>query len=504
MTSFDQPDGSQQSGRQWKRPVLVLAGALAVLFLLLVGRWYFWESRQLDIPAVTPVAVEVDDAAWRLAEAVRIKTISHQDPEQFDGAVFDRLHQFLAESFPRVHKAFEREKVSGYSLLYRWQGTRSGLKPLLFTGHLDVVPVSPGTELNWERPAFTGVIDGGFIWGRGTLDDKASVMSIFEALEILIAKGFQPERTIYLAFGHDEEIGGYEGAAEMAKILGERGEEFMLSLDEGSVIMDGVVKGLPVPGAFIGIAEKGYLTLRLVASGKGGHSSAPPAHTSVGLVARAIARLEASPFDTQIRAPVSDMMDYLAPEMDFWTGIKYSNRWLFGGSIRRSMEQSQGSAAMLRTTLAATMSQAGVKENVLPETARAIINLRVMPGETVAQTISRLEEVIDDPKVRVETLTAFEPAPVSDPSSESFHMIHKTIAEIFPEAVVSPGLVRGSTDSKHYVHLADQTYRFTPVVITPDDFGRVHGTNERIAIESYGRMIQYYARLFENTAGGAE
>jgi carboxypeptidase PM20D1 len=489
--------------QQWQKTVAAIGGTLVLLALLLVWRWAYWESRQMDIPPVDPVAVNVEDAASRLAAAVRIKTISHQDPAQFDGQVFEDFHAFLAESFPLTHKAFERETVSKYSLLYRLQGTESGLKPLLFTGHLDVVPVSPGTELNWERPAFTGVIDGGFVWGRGSLDDKGSVMAIFEALEILAEQGYRPKRTIYLAFGHDEEIGGYEGAGKMAKLLEERGEQFMLSLDEGSAITDGVVKGLPVPAAFIGVAEKGYLTLRLVARGKGGHSSAPPAHTSVGLIARAITRLEASPFDAKIRPPVSDMMDYLAPELDFWTGIKYANRWLFGGSIRRTMEQSPGSAAMLRTTLAATMSQAGVKENVLPETARAIVNLRVMSGETVAGTISRLEEVIDDPKVRVETLTAFEPAPVSSPSSESFQMIHKTIAEIFPEVVVSPGLVRGSTDSKHYVSLADHTYRFTPVTITPDDFGRVHGTNERISIKSYGRMIQYYARLFENTAGRA-
>ncbi len=504
MTSFSQFDHVQETRRQWRKPVLALGGALVVMCLLLIGRWYFWDSRQLDVPPVKAITVDIDKAAWRLAEAVRIKTISYQDPAQFNGEVFDDFHRFLAESFPRVHQTFEREKVNDYSLLYRWQGRQSGLKPLLFTGHLDVVPVSPGTELNWERPAFTGFIDGNFVWGRGTLDDKASVIAIFEALEVLITQGYQPERTIYLAFGHDEEIGGYQGAAMAAKLLEERGERFLLSLDEGSAITDGVIKGLPARAAFIGVAEKGYLTLRLTAQGKGGHASAPPAHTAVGLIARAITRLEETPFDAQIRPPVSDMMDYLAPELEFWTSLKYANRWLFGSSIRRHMISTPSSAAMLRTTFAATMSQAGVKENVLPESARAIVNMRVMPGETIAQTIAHVEEIIDDPKVRVETLTAFEPAPVSDPASESFQMIHKTIAEIFPDVVVAPGLVRGSTDSKHYAFLADHTYRFVPAVITPNDFGRVHGTNERIAISDYEHMIQFYARLFENTAGRAE
>lgn len=488
---------------QWQKTGAAIGGTLLLLALLLVWRWVYWESRQIDVPPADPIAVNVDEVASRLAEAVRIKTISHQDPAQFDGKVFEAFHAFLANSFPLTHKAFERETVSDYSLLYRWQGTKSGLKPILLLGHLDVVPVIPGTELNWEHPAFTGVIEGGFIWGRGTSDDKGSVVGIFEALEALIAQGYRPERTIYLAFGHDEEIGGYQGAGKIAQLLDERGERFVMSMDEGTSITEGVIKGLPGQAAIIGVAEKGYLTLRLTAPGEGGHSSAPPQHTAVGLIARAITRLEDAPFDARVRPPVSDMMDYLAPDLDFWTGLKYTNQWLFGGSIRRKMESSPGSSAMLRTTLAATMMQAGVKENVLPVSARAVLNLRVMPGETVAQTISRLEEIIDDPLVRVETLTAFEPSPVSDPASESFQLLHKTIAEIYPGVVVTPGLVRGSTDSKHYAFLAEQTFRFKPVLYTPNDRGRVHGTNERIAIDVYGRMIQFYARLFENMAGRA-
>lgn len=488
----------------WKKGTISVAAAVALLGLLLVGRWVFWSSYQLDVEPVDGIAVEADEAAWRLAEAIRFKTISHQDPDHFDGKVFIDFHKFLSDSFPRVHKTLERETVSDYSLLYRWQGTKSGLKPLLFLGHLDVVPVTPGTELNWDQSAFTGVIGGGFIWGRGTLDDKGSVLAMFEALEALIAQGYRPERTLYLAFGHDEEVGGYQGAAQIAKLLDERGERFVMSLDEGTSLSQGLIDGLSVPGAIVGVSEKGYLTLRLTARGRGGHSSAPPAHTAVGLIARAITRLEEDPFDARIRPPVTDMMNYLAPELDFLTGVKYANRWLFGGSIRRQMEKSAGSNAMLRTTLAATMTRAGVKENVLPEAARAIINIRIMPGETIAETISRVESVIDDQLVKIESLTAFEPAPVSDPSSESFRALQKTISEIYPDAVVAPGLVRGSTDSKHYAFLADHTYRFKPVLVTPDDLGRVHGTNERIGVDVYRRMIQFYARLFENTAGRGE
>ena len=488
----------------WQKTLGVLAGVFFMVGLLLVGRWVFWGSHQLDVEPATPVAVDAEEAAWRLAEAIRIKTISHQDPAEFDGDVFLAFHKFLAESYPLVHKTLDRETVSDYSLLYRWQGSKSGLKPLLFLGHLDVVPVTPGTELNWEQPAFTGVIDGGYIWGRGSLDDKGSVLALLEALEIHIAQGYWPERTLYLAFGHDEEIGGYQGAAKIAKLLDERGERFMMSLDEGTSITEGIIKGLSKPGAIIGVSEKGYLTLRLTARGEGGHSSAPPTHTAVGLIARAIYRLENEPFVARIREPVSGMMDYLAPEMDFLTGVKYANRWLFGGSIQRGMEKSPGSNAMLRTTLAATMARAGVKDNILPDTARAIVNLRVMPGETVAQTIERVEKVIDDPLIKIESLTAFEPAPVSDVESGSFRAIHTTLAEIFPGVVVTPGLVRGSTDSKHYAFLADQTYRFKPVLATPDDSGRVHGTNERIAVDVYARMIQFYARLFENLAGRGE
>ena len=330
------------------------------------------------------------------------------------------------------------------------------------------------------------------------------MIAIFEALEALISQGYWPERTLYFAFGHDEEIGGYQGAAKIAKLLDERGERFMMSLDEGTTISEGLIAGLSSPGAIVGVSEKGYLTLRLTARGQGGHAAAPPAHTAVGLIARAIHRLEENPFDAQVRPPVSDMMDYLAPEMDFITGVKYANRWLLEGSIRRGMEATAGNNAMLRTTLAATMANAGVKENVLPESARAIVNIRIMPGESVAGTIARVESVIDDPLVKIESLTAFEPAPVSDLSSDSFQALQKTISEVYPDVVVSPGLVRGSTDSKHYAFLADHTYRFKPVRTTPNDLGRTHGTNERIGIDVYARMIQFYARLFENVAGRGE
>ncbi|MFT4615620.1 MAG: carboxypeptidase PM20D1, partial [Bacteroidia bacterium] len=323
-----------------------------------------------------------EGAAERLAEAVRFKTISYQDRTLIDYAEFTRFHSFLRESFPRVFSTLEVETVSDHSLLMRWPGADNSLEPVLFTAHMDVVPIEPGTEQDWPQPPFAGVIADGNIYGRGTLDDKQGVMGLLEATESLLAEGFAPERTLVLAFGHDEEISGRDGAVSIARLMRSRGWHFAWMVDEGGML----ISDHPMlPGktmAIINIAEKGYLTLTLVAKGQGGHSSRPPKISTIGRLSAALARLERNPFPARLVGPVRAMLESMAPHMDQPERFVFSNLWLTEGMVAKQMAESPLTQSYVRTTTALTMFNAGIKENVVPQRAEAKVNFRLLPGDT--------------------------------------------------------------------------------------------------------------------------
>src|SRR5213080_1121096 len=270
--------------------VAIIAAALVVLAAVLIIRTNRFHSRQLAVEPIPPLLLDTTAAVERLAGALRFRTISNQDSTQFDAAEFRRFQDYLRTSFPRLHARLGREITGGFSLLYEWRGSDTTLKPILLMAHQDVVPVEPGTEGRWTEPPFAGRISGGFVWGRGAMDDKGNLMALLEAVERLVAGGAAPRRTIYLAFGHDEELGGTRGAARTAALLAGRHVQVEYVLDEGGAITTGLIAGVTAPVAVVGIAEKGYVSLELTAHATGGHSSMPPAHTAVGMLSAAVAR----------------------------------------------------------------------------------------------------------------------------------------------------------------------------------------------------------------------
>ena len=278
-----------------KNLLLSLAGLVVALLLVLLGRaWLHTPRTEASVP---PVTIPLDEVAiaGRLAEAVRFRTVSYQDPERFPAAEFEAFVGWVAEQYPAFHSTLALTRLGGYTLLYRWQGSDEQLKPVLLTGHYDVVPVIPGTEERWRHPPWAGAIEDGVLWGRGALDDKSGVIAQLEAASELIRQGFTPERTVYFSFGHDEEVGGSSGAAAVATHLAERNVQLAWSLDEGSFVFDGMLPGVDELMAPINVAEKGGLTLQIVAKAEGGHSSMPPRQTAVGTLARAITALEENP-----------------------------------------------------------------------------------------------------------------------------------------------------------------------------------------------------------------
>jgi carboxypeptidase PM20D1 len=452
-------------------------------------------------PASAPPTA-VSGVAARLAGAVRIPTVSQQGGRPADGKAFHRLHAYLADAFPAVHATLDREVVGGQSLLYTWKGEDASLKPILLMGHLDVVPIEPGTEGRWTYPPFEGLVVDGFIWGRGAIDNKSAVVGQLEAIETLLTEGFRPARTVYLAYGHDEEVGGAHGARAIAEMLKRRGVELEMVLDEGGVIGDGVLPGVSRPVALIGVAEKGFVSIELTVRQAGGHSSMPPAHSAIGILSAAIARLEASPFPARLEGPTEQLFDRIGSQFPIAQRAVFANLWLTRPLVLRKLEASPAMNAMIRTTTATTVFESGEKENVLPSHARAVVNFRILPGDSVAGVVERARRVVDDGRVQVRITGGFsaEPSLASSVDSESFRKLERAILSTTPDAVVAPYLVVVATDSRYYAELSRNVLRFLPVRVTSRDLERMHGIDERIATTDYEQAVRLYRNLLLEAA----
>jgi len=485
-----------------KKVSLAVASLVILLAAVLVAKTLAYRSKQLPAEAAPSVPIDTAAAAARLAGALAFRTISFQGTAGVDTTQFHGLQTYLERAFPAVHTSLARERVAGFSLLYRWPGSDTTLQPVLLLAHQDVVPVEPGTEDRWTEPPFGGRISAGYVWGRGALDDKGNLVAILEAVEALLGQRFQPRRTVYLAFGADEEVGG-AGARQIAALLGSRNVRPEFLVDEGGAVAEGVVPGARTPLALVGIAEKGYMSVELTVHVPGGHSSMPPPETAVGILSAAIDRLQGHQMPAAIRGPTAQMLDYLGPELPFSGRLALANRWLFGGLVAGRLGRTPLGNAMLRTSTAPTIFQGGVKDNVLPSTARAVVNFRILPGDSSATVLRHVRRAIADPRVEVRAQEAAlsEPSPVSDVKSPSFQLLQRTIREVAPDAVVVPWLVVGGTDARHYAALTRDSYRFSAARVGLRDLERIHGTNERVAVANYGDMIRFYVLLIRNSAG---
>jgi carboxypeptidase PM20D1 len=490
-----------------RRTLTVLGLALAVLVAVVLGR-----AVRLGAPEGTPASPEAgfvaDEAAAavHLAEAIRFPTVSLEGPAERDAAAFARLREWLASTYLGAHAVLTREVIGEGSLLYTWTGRDPSLPPLVLMGHLDVVPVDPGTEDGWTHPPFAGVVDGGYVWGRGALDDKCTVVALMEAVEALVGEGFTPTRTVYLAFGHDEELGGREGARMVAETLEARGMgRAALVVDEGGMVAEGLLPGVAGPVALVGIAEKGSVSLELSVHAEGGHSSRPPRETGIGILARALTRLEDEPFPAHLDLPTRRMLEAIGPRLTLPWRAALANLWLFEPFVLHSLEASPETAAMVRTTTAPTIFRAGVKENVLPIDVRAIVNFRIRPGETRESVTRHVREIVADPRVEVKQGTPFstDPSPVTDPDGPGFALVAASARTALAgtDLVVAPYLVTGGTDSRYYSGQADAVLRFLPVRVGPGDLARLHGTDERLRTLDVAAGVRFYHALIRGSDG---
>ncbi|XP_047632927.1 N-fatty-acyl-amino acid synthase/hydrolase PM20D1 isoform X2 [Phacochoerus africanus] len=441
------------------RPYICL---LALAAVLLLGIATISRSRGLrdkahqSAPRIPSQFSQEERVAMKeaLKGAIQIPTVSFS-PKELNTTALAEFGEYIRKVFPTVFKtSFIRHEVVGeYSHLFTVHGSDPSLQPYMLLAHIDVVPAP---DEGWDVPPFSGLERDGFIYGRGTIDNKNSLMGILQALELLLIRNYIPRRSFFIALGHDEEVMGVNGAQKISALLQARGVQLAFIVDEGSFIFDGFIPGLKNPFAMISVSEKGLINLMLQVNTTPGHSSAPPKETSIGILAAAVNRL---------------------------------------------MERNFVTNALVRTTTALTMFNSGIKVNVIPAVAQAIVNFRIHPAQTVQEVLKLAKDIVADDRVQFHVLNAFDPSPISpsDDQALGYQLLRQTIQSVFPEInTVVPGTCVVSTDSKHYSNLTTSIYLFNPLYLQPQSFRTVHGINERISVQAYERQVKFIFEFIQN------
>ncbi len=487
---------------------LILAAA-AVLIAALAGyvgyrSWTFTPPAPRDAPAIPDTRayeIDISAAAMHLAEAIQFRTITLMDEEEDTGA-FEDLHAWMQARYPAFHEVARRETVNDLSLLYTWPGADAAQPPIVLLAHQDVVPVPDDTRAAWGVDPFAGIIEQDAVWGRGAMDDKGSLVALLEAAEFLAARGWRPERTIIFAFGHDEEIGGPRGAARMAALLAQRGVRAWFVLDEGMAAIDPhPITGAPV--AMIGLSERGAGIMRVRAVSQPGHASMPERETAVSLLAEAVDRIHAMPIERRLEGgPAIDMMRALGPELGVMDRVALANEWMFGPIIHERFSANTAAAALLGTTVAPTVIRGGDHAGILPGEAIALINFRIHPRDHADDLMQRAQNAMSG--MEGVTLEWDSPplaaSPVSSATSASYALIAGVSRAVLPQAPVAPGLVLAGTDARHYAGMAENVYRYQPILLSPEDLDMPHGVNERMTLDNFERMIRFYIGIMETGA----
>jgi len=473
-----------------------------IAFLIFLSAWMLFRTLKLqrvpdEVEPAPKAPIDSNQVSRHLSQVIQIKTISKMEMSEEDRKPFLELHAWITRTFPLINEKLSRTIINEYSLLYTWAGSDSHLKPALLNAHMDVVPVDEATRKEWKAEPFGGDIREGYIWGRGPLDMKGVMVSLLESVEALLKEGYQPQRTIYLAFGHDEENMGFKGSLKIVEHLKARGVQLAAALDEGGIMSLAPLTGTTAPIAFIGNAEKGFLTMKLSAEGKPGHSSLPPRQTAISIISRAIALMDDSPMKSRLKYCLSTLksIGYMLP---FGLQFVLANDWLLKGLMTRKLARQPETAALLHTTHAATVIEGGIKDNVLPSSAAAKVNLRLMQGDTIEDAFAHFRKVVNDPRVKMEVdpqTGGWEASAISSTETPAYRTLELVIRQTFNNVPTAPFTFLAATDSRHYQPICANIFKFSPYFITPEEQKGVHGINERISQETLAGMAAFYYRL---------
>ncbi len=474
-------------------PFLISLGALFTLLLLVVlVRTLRFTPPNREPRSVEKITIDTDRATEELSALIKCRTVSNKFPELEDEREFLRLTRLLSKLFPVVHKAMSLEMPSNRSLLYRWRGERDGA-PTVIMAHYDVVAAD---EASWTRPAFEGIVDNGFLYGRGALDTKLTLSTALHAAERLISEGFVPKHDVYFAFGGDEEISG-KGAATIVDLFEKRGIYPALVLDEGGAVVKGIFPGVKKSAALIGIAEKGMADITYTAKSSGGHASTPEGHTPVTRLARAATRVISHPFPFRLTEPTRLMLDRVTRHSTFGYRMIFGNLWLFAPILNLITRKGGELGAIVRTTVAFTEMHGAYGMNVIPPEASLVSNQRILPGETPGSVLEHIEKVVNDSGVEVKIVSAQPPSRVSRVDCSEYKKVKETAEEVWQNAVVAPYLMLACSDSRHWGRLSDRVYRFSPMEFVSDERASIHGNDERVSIASIEKAVEFFYRFIK-------
>lgn len=469
----------------------VLFGIIVLLIVILLVRAVLFVPAKQDEVVAEPVSLNEEKIVSDMVDMIRCKTVSDRDEAKVDREEFAKFESLLQERFPNIYKACTFEKIGETGLLYHLKGESSD-KPSVCMAHYDVVPVE---EEGWSKPAFDGIIDDGCIWGRGTLDTKGTLCGVVEALEMLLAEGYQPKQDLYLSFSGEEEIDG-DSCADIVTYFERKGIKPAIVLDEGGAVVDNVFPGVKESCALVGIGEKGSVNLNFTLDSEGGHASTPPIHTILGKLSDAVCRIEKKPFKSQLTKPVAEMFDTLGRHSTFVFRMVFANLWLFTPVLDLICKKTGGEMnAMLRTTTAVTKMEGSKAYNVLPPKASFGLNMRLLGMDTIESAIAYLKKVIGNEKIKVEVVNGMNPSIYSDTSCEEWERLSDVIRATWKDVVVSPYLMMACSDSRHYCRITDRVYRFSAMRMSKEERAMVHGNNERIPIETLLKTVEFYVRL---------
>ena len=430
-----------------------------------------------------------------VSKAIQFRTVSNSDESKTDWNEFDRFHAFLDESYPLIAQKLDKEIIGRANLIYRWKGTNPDLDPIALLSHQDVVPVSPGTEGDWEHPPYDGYNDGEFIWGRGAMDMKNHLIGVMEAVETLLEEGFEPERDVYLLFGQDEEVVASEeaGAKDIMQTLLDRGIHLDAVLDEGGAILPVNVKGVIHKNLVgIGIAEKGYCDVEVSLEHKGGHSSQPPKHTGIGQMAAVIRDLESHQFPARIEPFLAELFYRIGRSTTYPVRTVACNLPALQPVLLEVLKQIPPAASLTRTTTAITMAQGSPAPNVLPQAPKITINFRMMPGTTTEDVVKHIERVVRNKNIQVRVIRTKEASRFSPTDSRAFRIIEELCMQTDPNNIVAPYLVMGGTDACFYEPICENIYRFSPFVAPTALLLCTHATNERVPVDCLRGGVEFF------------
>lgn len=471
----------------------VICGLLLCLLAVILLRAAVFQPKPSAKRTPEDISFDKEAAVDALAQLVRCKTVSRNDPALEEDAEFRKLVDLLPALYPNVFSVCTFRELPDRALLLRWSG-KSNAAPSVMMAHYDVVPADAE---KWEKPPFAGIIENGVLWGRGTLDTKATLNGILSAADHLIETGFVPENDIYFAFSGGEEVNG-KGAGNIVDYFAANNIRPALVLDEGGAVVENVFPGVKIPCGLIGIAEKGMLNLCFTAVSNGGHASAPPPNTPVTTLARACHRIAGRPFKMHITPPARQLFDTLGRRSTFGYKVLFANLWLFAPVLDLICRIRGGELnALVRTTAAFTQMEGSSARNVLPTEAKLVCNMRLNPADTVASAVAHMQKAVRDPRVQISVLEGWEPSPISEIDCESWNKVVAAVTETWHGCVAAPYLMVQCADARHYRDLSSRVYRFSAMDLSAEERKTIHGNNERIRLETITKAVEFFIRLMK-------